>query len=100
MNHREIQNGCGNTNNGEEGEDKTFLMKQVKLQQEAKIALAQVSMLGGQLQQEAKIVLAQVSMLGGQLQQEAKIALAQVSMLGGQKSAALLEGSIPNAAHV
>lgn len=43
MNHREIQNGCGNTNNGEEGEDKTFLMKQVKLQQEAKIALAQAS---------------------------------------------------------
>lgn len=72
MNHREIQNGCGNTNNGEEGEDKTFLMKQVKLQQEAKIALAQVSMLG----------------------------LAQVSMLAGQKLAALLEGSIPNEAHV
>lgn len=42
-NHREIQNGCGNTNNKEEGEDKTFLMKQVKLQQEAKIALAQAS---------------------------------------------------------
>lgn len=42
-NHREIQNGCGNTNKGDEGEDKTFLMKQVKLQQEAKIALAQAS---------------------------------------------------------
>uniref|UniRef100_K1Q7H1 Schwannomin-interacting protein 1 n=1 Tax=Magallana gigas TaxID=29159 RepID=K1Q7H1_MAGGI len=42
-NCREILNGCGNTNNKEEGEDKTFLMKQVKLQQEAKIALAQAS---------------------------------------------------------
>lgn len=42
-NNREIQNGCGNTNKGDEGEDKTFLMKQVKLQQEAKIALAQAS---------------------------------------------------------
>lgn len=42
-NRREILNGCGNTTNKEEGEDKTFLMKQVKLQQEAKIALAQAS---------------------------------------------------------
>lgn len=41
MNHQEVQNGHGDTNYGEE--DKTFLMKQVKLQQEAKLALAQAS---------------------------------------------------------
>ncbi|XP_065926165.1 schwannomin-interacting protein 1-like [Magallana gigas] len=42
-NHKEITNGCGNRTNKEEGGDKTFLMKQVRLQQEAKIALAQAS---------------------------------------------------------
>lgn len=41
MNHQEVQNGHGDTKDGEE--DKTFLMKQVKLQQEAKLALAQAS---------------------------------------------------------